>query len=118
MSITSTITLADAWGMHGDIGTGWWIVMVAATALFWGLVILVAVRLLWSGFGGRQQARTEGPLEVLDRRFAEGALAAEDYRERREILTSHAPAANRATDPAEESATPFTAAGTHAPREQ
>ena len=29
MSLATTVPLADTWGMHDDIGTGWMIVMMA-----------------------------------------------------------------------------------------
>ena len=74
--------------MHGDVGTGWWIVMVVAMVVFWGAVILSGAWLLRGGFGGWTAHRKEGPSEILERRFAEGAISVEDYRERRQILAS------------------------------
>jgi putative membrane protein len=70
-----------AW--DGD-GPGWWIVFVP---LFWFLVIFGIVLLVrgrwgppWSGRG------RETAIEVLERRFAEGELSLEQYRERRSVL--------------------------------
>ena len=73
-------TLAGTW--H-DGGPGWWIVFVP---LFWIALIATAVVLLrrarpWP------EARQESALDVLDRRFAEGAVTEEEYRARRAVLT-------------------------------
>jgi putative membrane protein len=85
--ITLGTTLADAvpvadW--DGD-GPGWWIVFVP---LFWFAVIAGLV-LLFRGRGygpaGRGGGR-ESAVEVLERRFAEGELSLEQYRERRSVL--------------------------------
>ena len=101
--LVSTVALpvADAWGMHGDVGAGWWIVMMVGMALFWGAVILAAVWLLRGGPHGRQAGAAETPDDMLQRRFAEGAISAEDYEQRRKLLaepgatevdrTEHAP---------------------------
>ena len=114
MYIGSIFPLADAWGMHGDIGAGWWIVMVIAMVLFWGVVILVGARLLRGAYDGWPRARHESPLDILERRFAEGASSVEDYRERRAILANRAPAAEQATDRADRpTAETQAAAGTH-----
>ncbi len=77
---------ADAWGMHGDVGAGWWVVMMIGMALFWGAVILGIVWLVRDGLEGRQRSGHETPLAILDRRFAEGALSADEYHERRNVL--------------------------------
>ncbi len=86
MNIALTIPLADAWGMHGDIGTGWWIVMMVAMVLFWGAIILGVVWLARGGFDGWRGGRRETPSETLERRFAEGAISVEDYHERRDVI--------------------------------
>jgi uncharacterized membrane protein len=38
------------------------------------------------GFDGWLGRRRETPTEILERRFAEGAISVEDYRERREVI--------------------------------
>ena len=66
-------------------GAGWWILPVP---LFWLLLIIGIVLLLrsrggrapWTG-GGRETG-----IDVLERRFAEGELSLEEYRERRSVL--------------------------------
>jgi putative membrane protein len=69
---------------NGD-GPGWWIVFVP---LFWvlvitGIILLVRGRRggpLWAGRG------RESGIDVLERRYAEGELSLEQYRERRAVL--------------------------------
>ena len=82
--------LADTWGMHGDdVGTGWWIVMMVFMVLFWAAVILGIVWLVRGASGGGWHwggERKETPSEILERRFAEGAISVEDYRARREVI--------------------------------
>jgi putative membrane protein len=78
--------LADTWGMHGDIGTGWWIVMMVAMLLFWGGIILGIIWLVRGGTDAWRGGRRETAAEILERRFAEGAISVEDYHERREVL--------------------------------
>jgi putative membrane protein len=64
---------------------GWWILSVP---LFWILLIVGIVFLIrgrdgrppWTG-GGRETG-----IDVLERRFAEGELSLEQYRERRSVL--------------------------------
>ena len=69
------------WG--GD-GPGWWIVFAP---LFWVLIIVAVVLLVrsrrWAPPGGH---RRETAIDVLERRFAEGDLSLEQYRERRSVL--------------------------------
>ena len=87
MNIAQTIPLTDTWGMHGDVGTGWMVAMMIGMVLFWAVVILGIVWLVRDGIGRSQRPREETPLAILDRRFAEGALSLDDYRERRDVLT-------------------------------
>jgi putative membrane protein len=84
--------LADN-GDHMDWDDGWWVVMMIGMVIFWALVVLGIVWLvrefsgnrgLGLGLGGRRESE---PLELLDRRLAEGTISPDDYRERREILT-------------------------------
>ena len=65
--------------------SGWWIL---SGPLFWLVLIVGIVFLLrarsggspWTG-GGRETG-----IDVLERRFAEGELSLEEYRERRSVL--------------------------------
>ena len=85
MTTGSSLPFADAWGMHGDIGAGWWIVMAIAMTLFWGAIIVGGV---WALRGGSdiRRGRNETPAEILERRFAQGEISLDDYRARRELL--------------------------------
>ncbi len=88
MNITQIIPLADGWGMHGG-GAGWWIVGVPIMLLMMGAMMWMMMR----GMGGGSASAPsdgpgapESPLEILERRFAEGAISIEEYRARREAL--------------------------------
>jgi putative membrane protein len=81
--LSSTVSVFADW--HHD-GPGWWIVFVP---LFWILVIVGIVFLLRSrGPWGspRAAAHRETALEVLERRYAQGEIDVEEYRERRAVL--------------------------------
>jgi putative membrane protein len=80
-TVTGLIPLASA---DGD-GPGWWIVFVP---LFWLLVIAGLVFLVRGRGGGPPWAGRgrETAIEVLERRYAEGELSLELYRERRAVL--------------------------------
>jgi putative membrane protein len=95
MNIAQIVPLADSWGMHDDIGAGWWIVMMIGMLLFWGAVILGIVWLIRGGAWGKSASTEtpvskETPVEILERRFAEGAITPEDYRARRAVLVNGA----------------------------
>lgn len=62
------------WGMH----LGWWI--------FW-LVVTVAVWATVPRSGRLPAPRAESPLEMLQRRYAEGTLTTAEYEERQAKLT-------------------------------
>jgi putative membrane protein len=86
---TSTVLLADMWDTNGHMGTGWWLVMVMWMVLFWGAVIVGVVWLARRGSSGWSRAEhRETPLEILDRRFAEGDMSADEYHDRREVIAS------------------------------
>jgi len=87
MNITSMFLLADTWGTDGHMGGGWWIVMMVGMALFWASVIIGIAWLIRRSSDEWREARRETPLEVLERRFAEGAISADEYHERREVMT-------------------------------
>jgi len=79
--------LADGWGMHGDVSAWWMIVMMPLMVLFWAGIVFGIVWLV-RGSDGWRERRAETPSEILDRRFAEGAISAEDYNERRHVIAS------------------------------
>ena len=89
MNFTGIALLADTWGMHGDdVGTGWMVVMMVAMLLFWTAIILGIVWLARGSFEGWRwrEGPRETPSEILERRFAEGAISAEEYQQRREVI--------------------------------
>ena len=91
MNFILTVPLADTWGMHGDdVGVGWMILMMFVMVLFWAAIILGIVWLVRGGFersrADRAPERPETPSEILERRFAEGAISVEDYQQRRELI--------------------------------
>ena len=89
MNIASTVLFADMWDTNGHMGGGWWIVMMFWMVFFWGAVIFLVVWLARrDGSGWSRAERKETPLEILDRRFAEGAMSADEYHDRREVMTS------------------------------
>ena len=96
------LLVGDTWGMHdGDVGWGWMTVMMLGMVVFWGLVILGIVWLVRSverrgPTAGEPAVRRESPLEILERRFAEGAITSEDYAERRRVLVGAGPEPNDA----------------------
>jgi putative membrane protein len=95
-ALISALPLADS------DGPGWWIVFAP---LGWLLVIATFVVLLrvfvfrggrwgpgWGGGpGGPPHRGRMSAAEVLERRFAEGELTAEEYRERRAVLEDSRP---------------------------
>jgi putative membrane protein len=98
VNIAQAIPLADTYGMHGDVGAGWWILMMVAMLLFWGAIIFGVVWLVrgaaWGRLGPHERlAGREGPVEILERRFAEGEMSEEDYRARRDVLVGGTPPA-------------------------
>jgi uncharacterized membrane protein len=85
-----TISLAATSG-------GWWIGGMAICMLMMGVMMFAMmghgraknVGARWWP-GGWPGSREERPIEVLERRFAEGDISVEDYRQRREELTNGA----------------------------
>ncbi|OKI14043.1 SHOCT domain-containing protein [Streptomyces sp. CB03911] len=76
---------ATALADYGWVGPGPWILLFP---LFWIAVVLLVVLVLRRTFRGRCWAgRPDAPLAVLGRRYAEGAIDAEEYRARRAVLT-------------------------------
>jgi putative membrane protein len=81
--------MGDGWDMGW--GTGWGIAMMVAMLLFLALVIVGAVwlirYLIRESEGSRPEHRAQASaVEVLERRFAEGEIDIDEYRERRSVL--------------------------------
>jgi putative membrane protein len=87
VNLALAVPLADSWGMHGDVGAGWMILMMFVMVLFWAAVIFGIVWLVRGRPDGWREARKETPTEILERRFAEGGMSVEEYRERREVIS-------------------------------
>ena len=82
------LVLAQSWDGHHDWGGGWWIVMVLAMVLFWALVVIGIVWAVraWPTSRPTGAGRGETPLEILDRRLADGSISVEEYEQRRTAL--------------------------------
>ena len=65
--------------------------MMIGMALFWLAIILAVVWLVRDSIERRQQeAPSENALTILDRRFAEGTVSLNEYKQRRDVLTGAA----------------------------
>jgi putative membrane protein len=82
--ITLTLADSDGWDMHGG---GWWAPMMIGMVLFWGAIILGIVWLVRNASERQPRGNDQSALEILDRRFAEGALSVDEYHQRRDVLT-------------------------------
>jgi len=80
-------------------GGGWWILGVAMMVLFMGGMMWMMMRGMGGGSSsGPSESRgtPESPMEILERRFAEGAISVEEYRARREALVDGSSGSNGA----------------------
>ncbi len=97
MSALATTVLADSWGFHhGDVGIGWWIVMMLGMVVFWGAIIALVVWLVRGGGG----SRSEPPQGILRRRLADSAISVEEYEQRRSALEDAASGSTPSARPA------------------
>jgi putative membrane protein len=102
MNLMQAIPLADSWGMHGNFGWGWMLLMMIPMLLFWAAIIFGVVWLIRGSTWGQDDrgVSKESPVEILERRFAEGAVTLEDYQARREVLLNGgSPSATAAPKP-------------------
>ena len=80
----STVSVLADW--HHD-GPGWWIVfpLLWILVVVGGIVLLLRARGTWGPprFAGHR----ETALEVLERRYAQGEIGLDEYRERRAVLS-------------------------------
>lgn len=95
MNIALTVPLADNWGMHG--GSGWWLLAAIPMMLFMGGMMWMMMRGMMGGGSSPDSSvradasvSRETPMEILERRFAEGEISIEEYRARREALVDDA----------------------------
>jgi putative membrane protein len=91
MSAAITAVIADMWDSDGHMGGGWWIVMMFGMVFFWAAIILGIVLVARGSLGGARREQPARTLEILERRFAEGAISADEYRERRDVLVGGGP---------------------------
>lgn len=94
MNIALTVPLADNWGMHGG---GWWLLAAIPMMLFMGAMMWMMMRGMMGGGSSPDSSASsdtstsrETPIEILERRFAEGEISIEEYRTRREALVDGA----------------------------
>ncbi len=90
MNVVLAVPLAATWGW--GIGAGFCMLMM--------VVMMFAMMghgrggggwmRWWPGRYAEPREEKETPLDVLERRFAEGEISVEDYSERREVLTGGA----------------------------
>ena len=80
------LILADYGNHMDDWGPGWWILMGLMMIVFWGLVIVGGVWLVRTLMAERHGHSGEKPIDLLERRLANGDISPEEYRERREVL--------------------------------
>lgn len=76
-------------GWYGNgLSTGGWVVMIAAMALFWGLVIFTGIRIFRGSGKGRSGGviHDRGALGILDDRYARGEINREEYEARKATL--------------------------------
>jgi putative membrane protein len=99
MDITSMPLLADTWDTNGHMGGGWWIVMMLGMVLFWAAFIIGIAWLIRGSSHGWREGRRDTPLEILERRFAQGDISADEYHERRDVII-RGPSRSR-TEPSE-----------------
>ena len=88
MDIAQRIPIAATWGMHGG---GWWMLGAAVMMIFMGGMMWMMMRGMGGGSSsGPNESRrtTQSPLDILERRFAQGEISIEEYRERRLVLTN------------------------------
>jgi len=76
--------------MHGG-GGGWWIVGAGVMMLMMGGMMWMMMRGMGGGSSSapsESRGTTDSPVEVLERRFAEGAISIEEYQARRDALVN------------------------------
>ena len=87
MNPTALLLIADRWSMHSGDWDWWMFPMMGFMLLFWAAIIIGAVWIARSVGSGSATPPSRTPIEILDERFAEGVLSAEDYEERKRVLT-------------------------------
>jgi putative membrane protein len=83
-SFAATLPLAEDGHWRG--GSWLWVVLVAL--LFAVLIAALVYVVRGAALRSASSARPATSIEILDRRFAEGEISAEEYRARRDALSS------------------------------
>ncbi|WP_428743273.1 SHOCT domain-containing protein [Tenacibaculum sp.] len=52
------------------------------------LVIIALAGILYAGKNGIKISKKESPSEILDRRFANGEISKEEYKEKKQVINS------------------------------
>ncbi len=74
--------------MWSNCGNGWWAYGAGLMLLFIALIVVGVVLLMRSPRERREeQGRGSRAVEILDERFARGEIDAEEYEERRRLLS-------------------------------
>jgi putative membrane protein len=86
--ILGQLPTAQFSGGHMDWDGGWWLVMGLVMLLVWALVVAALIWLIRTLVSkpDTQGPAQEDPLDILDRRLAEGTIDIEDYETRRRTL--------------------------------
>ena len=91
LNFVLTFPLADTWNGHHM--SGWWFLLMLPMMAFMGAMMWMMMRGMMGG-GSSPDADAsvsrETPMEILERRFAEGEISIEDYRARRDALVDAA----------------------------
>lgn len=96
MLVAATSTIAAVDWHHGDIGTGWWIVMMIGMGLFW-VAVFLGIAWVVRAAGG---ARRPSPGDVLAERLARGEIDVDEYERRCAALVPSGGEPPRTTPPA------------------
>jgi len=83
--LSSMPLIAQAFHDHHGWDGGWWWAMGIGMLLL-AVVVIVAGAWLVRELAGRRGSEEPTPLDLLDRRLAEGAISVEEYEQRRRLL--------------------------------
>lgn len=94
--MTPTALVSVAAIHHGEMGSGWWIVMMVGMVAFWAIVIYGIVWLVQQAARGTRGSERTSPRELLDERLARGEIDVEEHARRAAALASSGGARSRA----------------------
>lgn len=67
------------WGLHVDMGWGWWIIGPAMMIIFWGIVAWLIVSLTRTTNTRGSSTGMDSAHEIANRRFATGEIDDEEH---------------------------------------